>query len=101
MSVKATALIKKETKVDPKKPNDKAYYAVLSVLNEDGKEYGLPRYLSEFREVAVLLKREAGVTHEQLHEHFASYQRGEEVSISLTLESDDAIRKLGFDPKAA
>jgi hypothetical protein len=101
MSVKATALIKKETKVDPKKPNDKAYYAVLSVLNQDGKEYGLPRYLSEFREVAVLLKREAGVTHEQLHEHFASYQRGEEVSISLTLESDDAIRKLGFDPKAA
>jgi hypothetical protein len=35
VSVKATAVIKKETKVDPKKPNDKAYYATLSVLNED------------------------------------------------------------------
>ena len=101
MSVKATALIKKETKVDPKKPNDKAYYAVLSVLNEDGKEYGLPRYLGEFRDVAVLLKREAGVTHEQLHERFAAYERGEEISFPLTLDSDEAIRKLGFDPKAA
>jgi len=42
MSIKATAVVKKETKVDPKKPNDKAYYASLSVINEDGKEYGLP-----------------------------------------------------------
>ena len=69
---------------DPKKPNDKAYYASLSVLNEDGKEYGLPRYLGEFRDVAVLLKREAGVTHEQLHERFAAYKRGEEISFRGT-----------------
>ena len=41
MSITATAVVKKETKVDPKKPNDKAYYASLSVINEDGKEYGL------------------------------------------------------------
>jgi len=101
MSVKVTAVIKKETKVDPKRPQDKPYYAVLFVLNEYGREYGLPRYFSEFREVAVLLKREAGVTHEQLHERFASYERGEEVSISLTLENDEAIKNLGFDPKAA
>jgi hypothetical protein len=52
----------------------------LPVLNEDGKQYGLPRYLSEFREVAVLLKREAGVTHEQLHERFASYYGGPSLS---------------------
>jgi hypothetical protein len=101
MSIKATAVVKRETKVDPKKPNDKAYCASLSLLNEDGKEYGLPRYLSEFREVAVLLKREAGVTHEQLHERFAAYERGEEISFPLTLESDEAIKNLGFDPKAA
>jgi hypothetical protein len=100
MSIKATAVIKKETKVDPKKPNEKAYYASLSILNEDGKEYGFPRYLSEFREVAVLL-REAGVTHEQLHERFAAYERGEEISFPLTLESDEAIKNLGFDPEAA
>jgi hypothetical protein len=62
MSIKATAVVKKETKVGPKKPEDKVHYASLCVLNEDGKEYGLPRYLSEYREVAVLLKREAGVT---------------------------------------
>ncbi|HYK50649.1 MAG TPA: hypothetical protein VEU94_13050, partial [Terriglobales bacterium] len=99
MSITATAVVKKETKVDPEKPNDKAYYASLSVLNEDGKEYGLPRYLSEFREVAVLLKREAGVTHEQLHERFAAYERGEEISFPLTLESDEAIKNLGFNPK--
>jgi hypothetical protein len=59
MSITATAVIRKESKVDPKKPKEKAYYAVLVVLNEDGEEYGLPRYLSGFREVAVLLKREA------------------------------------------
>ena len=100
VSVRATAVIKKETEVDPEKSNDQAYHASLSVLNQDGKQYGLPRYFSEFREVAVLLKREAGVTHEQLHERFASYQRGEEVSIPLTL-SDEAIRNLGFDPTAA
>ena len=49
MSIKATAVVKKETKVDPEKPNDKAYYASLSVLNKDGKEYGLPRYLSSVK----------------------------------------------------
>jgi hypothetical protein len=101
MSINATAVVKKETKVDPKKPNEKAYYASLSLLNADGKEYGPPRYLSEFREVAVLLKREAGVTHEQLHERHASYERGEEISFPLTLDSDEAITNLGFDPRAA
>jgi hypothetical protein len=101
MNIKATAVVKKETKVDPKRPADKAYYASLSILDEDGKEYGVPRYLSEFREVAVLLRREAGVTHEQLHERFAAYERGEEISFPLTLESDEAIKNLGFDPKAA
>jgi hypothetical protein len=75
IGIKATAVVKKETKVDPKKPNDKAYYASLSVLNEDGKEYGLPRHLGEFRDIAVLLKREAGVRHEQLRERFAAYER--------------------------
>ena len=90
MSVKATAVVKKETKADPKKPNEMDYYASLSVLNEDGKEYGLPRYLSEFRDVAVLLKRE----------RFAAYERGEEISFPLTLDSDEAIRRLGFDPTA-
>jgi hypothetical protein len=97
MSIKATALIKKETKIDPRHPNDKAFYASLSLLNAEGKEYGPPRFLSEFREVAVLLKREAGVTHEQLHERHASYERGEEISFPLTLESDGAIKNLGFD----
>jgi len=101
MSITATAVVKKETKIDPKKPQDKVHYASLSVLNEDGKGYGLPRYLGEFRDVAVLLKREAGVTHEQLHERFAAYERGEEISFPLTLESDEAIKNLGFDPTGA
>ena len=101
MSIKATAVVKKETKVDPKTPNDKAYYASISLLNEDGKEYGLLRYLGEFRDVAVLLKRGAGVTHELLHERFSAYERGEEISFPLTLESDEAIKNLGFDPTGA
>jgi hypothetical protein len=41
MSINATAVGKKETKVDPKKPNEKAHYVSLSMLNEYGKEYGL------------------------------------------------------------
>ena len=45
MSIQATAVVKKETKIDPEKPNAKAYYASLSVLNENGEEYGLPRHL--------------------------------------------------------
>ena len=101
MSIEATAVVKKETKVDPRRPNDKAYYASLSVLNENGRPYGLPRYLREFREVAVLLTREAGVTHEQLHERFAAYERGEEIRFPLTLESGEAITNLGFDPKGS
>jgi hypothetical protein len=98
MGINATAVVKKETKVDPRKPKDKSFYASLSLLNADGKEFGLPRYLSEFREVAILLKR-AGVTHEQLHERHASYERGEEISFPLNLDSDEAIKNLGFDPK--
>jgi hypothetical protein len=105
MAIEVTALIRKETKVDPRKPNDKAYCASLSLLNAEGKEYGRPRFLSEFREVAVLLRREAGVAHEhlheQLHERHASYERGEEVRISLSLDDEMAISRLGFDPKAA
>ena len=75
MSVNATAVLKKETQVDPGRPNDKSYRAVLSVLDEKGKELGLPRYFSDFREVAVLLARAAGVTDEQFHERFASFQK--------------------------
>jgi hypothetical protein len=100
MRINVTVIVKKETKVDPTKPNDKAYYASLSLLNEDGKEYGSPRHLGDFREVVVLLRR-AGVTHEQLHERFAAYERGEEIRFLLTLESDEAIKYLGFDTKAA
>jgi len=97
MSIKATAVVRKETKVD----NEKAFYTSLSLLNPDGKEYGPPRHLGDFREVVVLLRREGGVTHEQLHERFAAYERGEEISFRLTLESNGAIRNLGFDPEAA
>ena len=75
MNIQATAVVKKETKVDPK-PEDEVHYASLCVLDEDGKEYGLPRRLGEFREVAVLLKREAGITHEQLHERFRGVRKG-------------------------
>jgi hypothetical protein len=65
------------------------------------KRCGLPRYLGEFRDVAILLKSEAEVTHEQLHERFAAYERGEEISFPLNLESDEAITNLGLDPTGA
>jgi len=62
MPIEAIALIKKETKIDPRRPGDKGFYASLSLLNTEGKEYGLPRYFSGFPEVGDLLKREAGAT---------------------------------------
>src|ERR1700730_6540117 len=57
MAIEVTALIRKETKVDPSRPNDKAYYASLSLLNAEGKEYGPPRFLSEFRMRSTALRR--------------------------------------------
>jgi len=101
MPIDATAVIRKEARIDPRKPNEKAYYASLSLLNAEGKEYGLPRYFSGFPEVGDLLKREAGTTHEHLQDRFARYDRGEEVRISLSLKDEAAISNLGFDPKAA
>jgi len=51
--------------------------------------------------VADELKREAGVTHEQLQDRYPRYQRGEEIRISLTLENEEAIEHMGFEPKTA
>src|ERR1039458_6164045 len=101
MPIEATALIKKETKIDPRRPSDKAFYASLSLLNAEGKEYGLPRYLSGFPEVGDLLKREAGATHEQLQDRLARYDRDRRAHVSLSLDDEAVISKLGFDPKAA
>jgi hypothetical protein len=61
MSIQATAVVRKETKVDPKKPNEKAYYALCRYSMKKTGEYGLPCYFGEFRHIAVLLKREVGV----------------------------------------
>jgi hypothetical protein len=101
MTIKVTALIRKETKIDPRKPNDKPSYASLTLLNAEGKEYGVPRLFSGFPEVGDLLKREAGATHDQLQDRLARYDRGDEVQISLSLTDEASISNLGFDPKAA
>ena len=81
--------------------NTAAYEAVRQIRRKQKVIESHAFDFSEFREVAVLLKREAGVTHEQLHERFAAYERGEEIRFPLTLESDEVITTLGFDPKAA
>lgn len=101
MTIKATAVIKKEAKRDPRRPNDISYYASVSLLNEHGKEYGDSSFFSSFPAVGDLLKREAGITHEQLHDESLQYDKGEEVRIVLTLENEEAITHMGFDPKAA
>ena len=65
MTIKATVVIQKESKADPRKPpGEKDYYAALHLFSEDGKEYGVPRYLSNFEGAGNLLQREAGVSHE-------------------------------------
>jgi len=96
--IKATAVIRRESKTDPKTRN-KAFYASLSLRDETGNDYGLPRYLSEFQEIGNLLQREAGVTYQELQDCVPRYERGEEVRISLNLEDDEAIKHLGFTPR--
>ncbi len=48
-----------------------------------------------------MLAREAGVANEVLQGHHAAYDKGEEVRIPLSVESEEALKNLGFDPKAA
>ena len=100
MGLEAIAVIKKLWTGDPDRPGGRIEQASLAVVN-DTQEYGLPRFFSDFREVAVLLRCDAGVTHEQLHERFASYQRGEEVRLCLTLENAEALKRLGFNTDPA
>jgi hypothetical protein len=101
MSIKLTAVIRKESKIDPRHPTKKDYYASLELFSEDGEEYGVCRYLSGYQEVGDMLAREAGVTYDVLQGHQAAYDKGQEVRIPLTVESEEAIKNLGFDPKAA
>ena|SRR5438270_2352534 len=110
MTIKATVVIQKESKADPRKPpGEKDYYAALHLFSEDGKEYGGPgdarlsgpRYLSSFEEAGNLLQREAGVSYEQLQGHKPRYDKGEAVRIALTLENEESIAKLGFGSRAA
>jgi len=101
MSIKVFALIKKEERVDPRTKN-KFFEAMLSLLNEADEEYGHgPRYFSGYDEVGALLRREAGVTHQQLQDRYPVYERGETVQLRLTLENDQVIKNLGFGPEAA
>jgi hypothetical protein len=100
MSTKLTAVIKKESKTGPETPKQTNYYAALQLFSEEGKEYGVPRYFSGFLEVERLIERE-GVPHELSQVRHVAYQRGEEIRILLTVENEDAIGKLGFNPRAA
>ena len=102
MTIKATVVIQKESKADPRKPpGEKDYYAALHLFSEDGKEYGGPRYLSSFEEAGNLLQREAGVSYEQLPGRKPRYDKGEAVRIALTLENEESIAKLGSGCRAA
>ena len=98
LTVRATAVIKKESALD-QETRSRYFYASLSLLSDAGKEYaGGPRNFSGFEEVAALLNRETAVTHEQLQDPYPRYEKGEEVRISLALESEEAVKNLGFDP---
>jgi hypothetical protein len=71
MSIKVTAVIKKEIKTDPRNPTKKDYYASLQLFSEDGKEYGVCRFRSGYQEVGNMLEREAGVAHVVLQDRYA------------------------------
>lgn len=98
--IKITALIKKETRVDQRTGN-KGPYAALSLLKEDGSEYGVQRYLGGYDQLAALLQREAGVTYEELQDRRAAYESGKTVRLRLTVDTDEQIKNLGFDPKGS
>src|SRR5438105_2689424 len=67
MTIKATVVIQKESKADPRKPpGEKDYYETLHLFSEDGKEYADHRYLTNFEEAGNLLHRKAGVSYEHL-----------------------------------
>jgi hypothetical protein len=100
MAVKVKAVIKKVPFLD-QRTGAHAFCATLSLLSEAGKEYGPERALSGFEELADLFKREAGTSYEALQDRYVRYQQGEAVELYLSLDSDETIRKLGFDPTAA
>lgn len=97
--IKATAVIQKETL---RNPHTRAteIHTLLSLLNEHGEEYvGSPRRLANFQEAGNLLENEAGVPHEALQDRAQRYERGDEVRFNVTLDSEGAIRSLGFHPR--
>jgi hypothetical protein len=101
MSIKVTAVIKKEIRVDLR-TKVKVFEAALSLLDENGREYARgPHYFSSYQEVGDLLKREAGATHQQLQDRYPAYERGDTVQLRLTVDNDEAIKNLGFAPEAA
>lgn len=100
LSVKAMAVIK-EGSYNDERTGNRIFYAELSLRNEAGREYGTPRRLSGYQEAGNLLQREAGVAYEQLQDRSPLYEKGQEVRLLLTLEDEDAIRNLGFDPQGA
>lgn len=95
MPIRATAIIRRQSYQDQRTGN-RVFYAELSLLNDAGAEYGIPRRLAGYEEAGNLLRREAGVTHEQLQDRQARYDQGQEVRLALTLENEEAIHHLGF-----
>jgi hypothetical protein len=100
MSIKAVAVIKKESTINPR-TRVKEFHSSLTLLDENGKEHTPTRYYPNFEAVAALLTREAGVTHEELKDRHARYENGEDVRIFLRLEEDAALGWLGVNPKEA
>jgi hypothetical protein len=99
MSIKATVIIKKESFVDAN-TKVRTFHATLSLLDEAGQEYGAPVRLTGYQQAGDLLQREAGVTYEQMQDRIGLYEKGEDVRLLLTLANEQAIRNLGFKPRA-
>jgi hypothetical protein len=96
MARRLVAIIRRETRVNARTKN-KSHHASFSLEDKDGNEFGLPRYLSDYGQVADLLIREAGA-YEQLNDRAPLYKKGRNVRIHITVD-DDAIVNLGFNPQ--
>jgi hypothetical protein len=98
--INAIACIRKEKQINVRRPSESTERAELKLLREDGNELGLPRYFSGFQEIGNLLQHEVKLPFELIQNKIHDYDNGDEVRILLTLESEETIRDLGFDPQA-
>jgi len=74
-----------------------AQLTFLELFYSDGRDCGVPQYVSGYEEAAQLLSL-AGVSTKELCEKRKYFARGEQVTIALSAD-DEIVKAMGFDPR--